>query len=220
MSDELGFDGFDDFAAYDEPGYEPAYTPGNDSVEGLVRQLMAMVDEAQRMPISRYSRSIKLDREDTLAILQQILVLAPEEIVAARHVLKERDFILQDAERKARQVLEAAKVTAARMVEKTDVMRAARMRAEQIVADAETTARARTNEVDDHIDQYLAKVSVLADRLRQTAEVGRERLRPMLQPYDAVPPPPPPAEEMADASDWSSPPPAPAPDDDNFYDFD
>jgi vacuolar-type H+-ATPase subunit H len=188
MTDGFNYDGDDIFSQFDDEGYTPAYTPGVDTVEGLVHQMIEMIDDGKKMS---FSSTVKVGRDDMLALLNRVLELAPEEVVSARHVLKQSDFIMQEAQRKATQVLQTAKVNAARMVEKVEIVRQARMKAEQIIADAEATARARTNEVDDHIDQYLAKVSVLAERLRQTAETGRERLRPMLQPFEVAPPPAP-----------------------------
>ena len=63
------------------------------------------------------------------------------------------------------------------MVERTEVVREARRRAQQVVDDAEAQARALKHEAEDYIDQKLASFEVVLDRTMQAVQKGRERLQ-------------------------------------------
>ena len=63
------------------------------------------------------------------------------------------------------------------MVERTEVVREARRRAQQVVDDAEAQARALKHEAEDYIDQKLASFEVVLDRTMQAVHKGRERLQ-------------------------------------------
>ena len=62
-------------------------------------------------------------------------------------------------------------------MERTEVVREARRRAQQVVDDAEAQARALKHEAEDYIDQKLASFEVVLDRTMQAVHKGRERLQ-------------------------------------------
>ena len=62
------------------------------------------------------------------------------------------------------------------MVERTEVVRRARYRAERIVADAEADARRTRHDADDYVDRKLAAFEIVLDRTMRTVAAGRERL--------------------------------------------
>ena len=71
----------------------------------------------------------------------------PEELRQARWLLKEREEFLAQARREAEDIIEAGRVQAERMVERTEVVREARRVAQQVIVDdaeADSRATART----------------------------------------------------------------------------
>jgi hypothetical protein len=78
--------------------------------------------------------------------------------------------------READELLEAARVQAERMVQRTEVVRAAEQRARQILDAAETDSRRLRHETEDFLDQRLGSFEILLDKLSKTVATGRNRL--------------------------------------------
>ena len=76
------------------------------------------------------------------------------------------------ARRDAEDIVEAGRVQAERMVERTEVAREARRVAQQVVAHAEADSRRLRHEAEDYIDQKLAAFEVVLERTMQTVQQG------------------------------------------------
>ncbi len=63
------------------------------------------------------------------------------------------------------------------MVERTEVVREARRRAQALIDDAESAARALRHEAEDYVDQRLASFEVVLERTMQAVQKGRQRLQ-------------------------------------------
>ena len=72
--------------------------------------------------------------------------------------------------------MDQVRAEAARMVDKTEIVRQSRLKAEQIVADAHAQARQMINQSEDFIDGKLGGFEIVLERLLKTARSGRERL--------------------------------------------
>jgi cell division septum initiation protein DivIVA len=94
----------------------------------------------------------------------------------ARWMLKERQEFLEKTKREADELLGAARQQAERMVQRTEVVRAAETRARHVVEAAEEDARRLRNETEDFLDQRLGSFEILLDRLTRTIATGRRKL--------------------------------------------
>jgi F0F1-type ATP synthase membrane subunit b/b' len=149
---------------------EPEKIP---DTEGLLLQLRELLDTARSMPLSA---SVMVNREEFGEILQDAIDGLPEEIRQARWLLKEREEVLQRAEREAERIIDVARVRAERMVERTEVVREARRTAEDVVDEAGRVAAQMRLEAEDYVDRKLAAFEVVLDRTMQQVVKGRERL--------------------------------------------
>jgi F0F1-type ATP synthase membrane subunit b/b' len=154
-------------------------------LETLMLQLREMVDSARTMPMSA---SVLVNRDEALEILDDALRTMPEELRHARWLLKEREEYLSQARRDAEDIVEASRVQAERMVERTEVAREARRVAQQVVAHAEADSRRLRHEAEDYIDQKLASFEVVLDRTMQAVQKGREQLQAVVEPLPHQPP--------------------------------
>ena len=110
---------------------------------------------------------------------------SPERISYGNTIKKESDIAaafalgvtLYAIDCEAEDIIDAGRAQAERMVERTEVVREARRRAQQVVDDAEATARNLNHEAEDYIDQKLASFEVVLDRTMQAVQKGRERLQ-------------------------------------------
>ncbi len=141
--------------------------------ESILEQVIDTIASAPNVPLSSTPR---IDRDNTVALLQDALTCLPEEIRQARWMLKERAEFMAKTQREADEIIEAARVQAERMVQRTEVVRAAEARARQIMDAADADSRRLKNETEDFLDRRLASFEILLDRLSRTVAQGRERL--------------------------------------------
>jgi len=149
---------------------EPEKIP---DTQAILVQLQETLDAARSMPLSA---SVMVNREEFGEILQQAIDGLPEELRQARWLLKERDEVLERADREAERIIDVARVRAERMVERTEVVREARRAAEDTVNQAAKVAAQMRLEAEDYVDRKLAAFEVVLDRTMQQVAKGRERL--------------------------------------------
>jgi len=142
--------------------------------QALLVQLQETLDAARSMPLSA---SVMVNKEEFGEILQDAIDGLPEELRQARWLLKERDEVLERADREAERIIDVARVRAERMVERTEVVREARRAAEDTVNQAAKVAAQMRLEAEDYVDRKLAAFEVVLDRTMQQVQKGRERLQ-------------------------------------------
>lgn len=143
-------------------------------VEPLLRRAIEAVEAARPVPLSSDSR---INKDELLELLTEALSRLPDELRAARWLLKEREEFLAKTRREGDEILELARVRAARMVERTEVHREAEARARQIVDQAEADARQLKFEVEDYCDRKLGSFEVVLQRTLKTISVGRAKMQ-------------------------------------------
>ncbi|MFN8025267.1 MAG: hypothetical protein U0W40_02590 [Acidimicrobiia bacterium] len=148
-------------------------------LETILREIREIIDTARTMPMSA---SVLVNREETLELIDEALGVLPDELRHARWLLKERDEYLAQARRDAEDIVEAGRVQAERMVERTEVAREARRVAQTVVSNAEADSRRLRHEAEDYIDQKLAAFEVVLERTMQTVQKGREQLQAVVEP--------------------------------------
>lgn len=185
-------------AADPAEGGAPSYRPM--SAEVLLRQAMQMIEQARPMPLSASSM---INKEEILPVLQQALAGLPEELRAARWMVKERDAYRSRMEREGEDIMAAARARAEQMVQRTEVMKAAEHRARRIVAEAEERARRMKLETEDWCDQKLGGFEAVLQKTLRTVASGRERLQGVTA-RSAEPEPAPEPDDSDDVFDQDS----------------
>src|SRR5262245_66373441 len=147
--------------------------PGGD-VEAILRELHEMIDMARPAPLS--SR-VKIDRSEVLDLLDQAIERLPDEVRASRWLLKERDEFLDRTQREADDILAAARGQAERMVQRSEVMKAAEAKARRLVENARAEAARQRNEADDFCDKRLAQMETVLEKTMSIISSGRAKLR-------------------------------------------
>ena len=160
-----------DVELYEEDEHEP--TSATADVETLLHRVVDLISNARAMPMSA---SVMVNRDEMLELVDEALARLPEELREARWLLKEREEFLAKVQREGDDILDAARVRAERMVERTEVVRTARHAARQAVEDAEENARRLRHEAEDFCDQKLAQFEIVLDRTMRQVQAGRSRL--------------------------------------------
>jgi hypothetical protein len=147
--------------------------PGAD-VEHLLRRLHDIVGSARPMPLST---SVMINRDEVLDALDEIIERLPDELRAARWLLKEREEYLAKVRREGEELLDQARTRAERMVQRTEVVKASEARARKIIDAATKQASDLRNEVDDFCDQKLASFEIVLERTMKMVGAGRAKLQ-------------------------------------------
>jgi hypothetical protein len=142
--------------------------------EALLRRVNDMISGARPMPLSS---SVMINKEEILELLDEALARLPDELRAARWLLKEREEFLAKTRRDADDILDAARARAERMVQRTEVVKAAELRARQTVDAADEEARRLRLECEDYCDQKLASFEIVLERTLKTVSAGRTKLQ-------------------------------------------
>jgi hypothetical protein len=151
--------------------------PSGADVERLLRRLHETVSGARPMPLST---SVMVNRDEMLELVEEAMERLPDELRAARWLLKEREEFLARTKREGDEILDAARNRAERMVQRTEVVKAAEARARKLVDAAEVEARRLRNECEDFCDQKLASFEIVLERTMKMVGAGRTKLQGQL----------------------------------------
>ena len=163
-----------------DEGRQPPARPRNRSgspppeAEQLLKRVLDTISGARPMPLSA---SVMINRDEVVEMLEEAIARLPEELRAARWLLKEREEFLAKVRREGEDILEQARTRAERMVQRTEVVKAADARARQIVDRAEDQARRMRLECEDFCDQKLASFEIVLERTQKLVAAGRTKLQ-------------------------------------------
>ena len=148
--------------------YHPAET------EDVLLTLRDMIENARDVPLSASSM---ISKDEVLGLIDEALESLPEELRAARWLLKEREEFLARTRHEADDIIDQARTRAERMVQRTEVVKAAEQRAYDIVDAAQADARRLRHEVEDFCDQKLASFEIVLERTQKLVGAGRAKLQ-------------------------------------------
>ena len=172
---------------------------GATDLEALLRQVADLVGNARPMPLSA---SVMINRDEVLELVEEAADRLPEELRQARWLLRERDEFLVNVQRQGDDILDQARVQAERMVQRTEVVRAAQHTARRTVEEAEAEARRLRHEAEDYCDQKLAQFELVLERTMRTVQAGRARLQGTAGGEDHAAPEAPGADAHAPEADF------------------
>jgi CHASE3 domain sensor protein len=153
--------------------YDSATDQGPDT-ETLVRRVVEIINNAKSMPLS--SSVLLNNKDEVLELMEEALNRLPNELRQARWMLKERQEYLAKVKREGDEILEAARVRAERMVQRTEIVREAQHMAQRTVDEARDEARGLRHEAEDYCDQKLASFEIVLERTIKTVHAGRQKL--------------------------------------------
>jgi len=154
--------------------------------EALFRRVAEVIANARPMPLSA---SVMINKEEVLELLEEAIERLPDELRAARWLLKEREEYLARVRHEGDEILDQARTRAERMVQRTEVVKAAELRARQTVDAADDEARRLRLECEDYCDQKLASFEIVLERTLKTVAAGRTKLQgnPLTGETPAIP---------------------------------
>lgn len=158
-----------------EPDQARSVAGGDDeSVEQILAAVAGALNEAR--PI-RMSANVTLPRDELLASIERAVERLPDELRAARWLLKERDEYLATSRAEAAEIVAEARAQAEQMVRRTELVRQSELYGRRVRDEAEAEARHRRRQTEDYCEQRLAHFEKTLSKIGTAVQQGRDRLR-------------------------------------------
>ena len=132
-------------------------TPKGESLIAILEELTGLISGARAMPMSA---SVLVNRAEALDLLDAARAVLPAQIEEADEIVAGARDLVQRATEKSAAITREAEAGARRMVEKESLVEAAKVRAAEIIADAENRAAELANEANDYCDRQLAQLEI------------------------------------------------------------
>ena len=143
-------------------------------VADLVAELRYRIESARPLPLSASST---INKEDVLALVDEIQASLPDELRSARWLLKEREEFRSKMRREGDEIVALARNRAEQMVQRTQVVKAAEARARKVLEVAEADSRRLRLEAEDYCDQKLGSFENALQKTLQQVAAGRAKLQ-------------------------------------------
>ena len=143
-------------------------------IMSLVDKLEDMVAEGKKVPLTS---SVMVNEQNIYDIIDEIRASFPDEIKQARWIVKERQDMLDEAEKEANELVLDAKQKAEVMAAETEIARLAEDQATNTVNDAREKEREIRLGAEDYADEMLANLEVNLGKLLTAVQRGRDRLQ-------------------------------------------
>ncbi len=151
-------------------------------LQTLLEDLIIAIEQAKSAALSP-SRAV-IDRAAFTQSLHALRDALPEELRQARHMVREREAFVAQANEQAREILSRAKSKAAEMVSETQIMAEAVEEANILVRNAEQQAAQIRLEAEDAVGSSLEDLDAVLTRL--LTEI-RQRRQEFHEPREATP---------------------------------
>ncbi len=149
----------------------PPPTPGQ--LQDLLLEIITEVEQARTVPLSA---NVMLSREEMLRKLYRLREELPEELRAARWMVREREAFVARTNEKARELLEKARERSRELVSDSYIVKEAVEQANKLVRQAEGEARRTRLEAEDLAEQTLVEAETVLGELLQDIRAARAEL--------------------------------------------
>ena len=173
----------DEPAEIDELGDDGPETPVQiGEIHNIIDEMMVAVQEAKALPLSG---AVRVEREEFLAMLEQLKAMLPEELRAARWMVREREAFIARTNEKARVIMDRTQTRAKELVSESNIIAEAVEEANVLTRRAEGEARRIRLEAEDLAEDRLEQLEVLFTNLLKQVREARHEF------HQARPAPPP-----------------------------
>lgn len=138
-----------------------------------IEELIAYVEEARAIPMSR---NCKIDRAESIAMLEELQAELPADIRRAEAMLAERDKIIDAGQRESDRIISEGEAEHARLVSSHEITVSAEHEANRIISEARNEAQRLRDEVDEYVDTTLANFEQFLHRALSGVERGRDKM--------------------------------------------
>lgn len=156
--------------ATDEVAGPATAQPETEDILDIVDDLMVHLHEAKVMPLSS---NVLVDRDVFLSKLESLRASLPDELRAARWMVREREAFISRTNEKSREIIDNARAEADTLVSESNIVSEAVEEANILVRRAEGDSRRLRLEAEDDVERKLQKLEHLLVEL--TSQVQHSR---------------------------------------------
>jgi F0F1-type ATP synthase membrane subunit b/b' len=143
-------------------------------IMALIDRIEEVVDGSRNVP---FTNSKMVDPDAIFEIIDEVRAQFPDELKQARWIVKERQEMLEEAEKEANRVLEEARERAQSIASEQEVVRLAEQQAAELIDSARQAEREIRLGAEDYADEMLANLEVNLGKLLTAVQRGRDRLQ-------------------------------------------
>jgi len=140
----------------------------------LIDRLEELFNESKAIPLTR---NVMVDEDRMLDIIDQMRIAIPEEVKKAQQLLGQRDRVLAQAQEEANRTLEIARQKSDQLVGKDTVMQEAQRRADQILVQARAEAEGIRADADDYVIDSLTQLQAELERITNQVNNGVQAVK-------------------------------------------
>ncbi len=145
----------------------------------LVDRLEELFNQSKTVP---FTHNVIVDEDRMLDIIDQMRVSIPDEIKKAQQVLSQRDRILAQAQEEANRTLKLAREKGESIIDRDNIVQAARVRAEQVIEQVREEAKITRQEADDYVISTLQNFEAELKHYLLQVQNGIQTFQPKDQP--------------------------------------
>ena len=121
----------------------------------LLEYLQDLVENSSKVPMSG---KVMIDKKEIIEVIDQIINYMPDQFKKAEWVMNERERILDEAKKEYDSVRKDTMTMMKQNVEKHDIVKEAKIRAEEIITSAQRDAKAIRLGSRDYSDEILTQL--------------------------------------------------------------
>jgi vacuolar-type H+-ATPase subunit H len=142
----------------------------------LLDMLEDVIEESSSIP---FAQKAMVDKEEVLEIIREMRVQIPDELKQAKWIKEERQRILAEAQNDADTIIEEAHKHINSLVDDNEIARIAKERGEDIIQQAQESAKEMRLGARDYADEVLEGVEGSLRELLETLQKNRSELKGM-----------------------------------------
>ncbi len=133
-----------------------------------------LVAEGKKVPLTS---SVMVNEQKIYDIIDEIRGSFPDEIKQARWIVKERQEMLDEAEKESARIVDEARVSAEEQAAQAEVVKLAEEQAAKMLEEVRAKEREIRLGAEDYADEMLANLEVNLGKLLTAVQRGRDRLQ-------------------------------------------
>lgn len=146
------------------------------AVEELVNSLYEMVQDAGSVP---FTDKCMLERDRVLDMLDELRVSLPSDLKMAQDIVEKRNELIAAGKREADALRKQAEDAARQMISETEVVKASKAKAKEILGNAEIQARELRRVANEYCEDTLK-------RTEESVALGLEEVRKARQRFKSL----------------------------------
>jgi len=140
----------------------------------IIDQIEELLDGCRRIP---FSANIVLNGDEIYDLIEELRNVMPEELKQSRWIVKERENMIEEAQKQAGKIIMDAEGRAEMLIGETEIVKSATRKSEEIMSSIEVRARTIRLEAEDYADEKLANLEAVLHKLLNSIEKGREQFK-------------------------------------------